>query len=94
MLAGKLSSVPFGGEILTLFVRVPDGGTVPLYVKVTEPPAGRSTKALMLLLPFVGQFVIPLDGQVHVGEPARFGMFPDNVAEVTADGPELWARMV
>ena len=73
---------------------VPEGGTPPMYVRLTEAPAARSIKALMLLLALVGQLVTPVAGHVHVGEPGRFGMLPINVAPVTADGPELWARMV
>ena len=89
------SVTPLGVEIVTVFVKVPElADTVPETMNVTEPPTGRSIAALMLPLPFDGQFALPVAEHVHVTPLSPLGMMSDTNAAETDDGPALLATIV
>src|SRR5262245_58990344 len=69
LLAGLGSSVPAGRVRLAVFETwraLPRPVTVPIAVKVTEPPAGRFTVALRFPLPEGGQVPPPAPVQLQV----------------------------
>jgi hypothetical protein len=95
LLLGWTSDTPPGPEIVTVLTRFPDEiDTVPVTVKVTDPPTGRSTDELMLPLPFAGQLAPPLAEHVHVTPLRPLGMMSDTNEDAAGDGPVFLPTMV
>src|SRR5262245_47453861 len=90
-LPGTASLVPAGGATVAVFVSVPvaSGDTVPVAVKVTEPPAGRSTVVAMLPDPLAAQLDRGAGLQVQVTLPGTRGKASVTAAPVTSLGPAL-----
>src|SRR5262245_37715726 len=96
-LADAGSVVSAGGATVAVLVSVPvaSGDTVPVAVKVTEPPAGRSTVVVMLPDPLVAAQLDPGAGlQVQVTLPGTRGKVSVTAAPVTSLGPALVTVMV
>src|SRR5262249_7421561 len=92
LFAATGSGVSPGGvtvAVLSSVVTVASGATVPVAVKVAEPPACRSTSASMFPVPPAGQLAPPAALQVHSTPESSPGKVSVTRAAVTAVGPAL-----
>lgn len=96
LLPGVGSVTPPPVATVAVFDSVPVAALdkVPVAVKVTEPPAGKLTVALMLPDPFAGQVPPPAPTQVQVTPVMVAGKVSATVEPGASLGPTLDATIV